>query len=91
MTESTTLMEDVACAGLASWNALPFLENVTWIGSSIIDVFNQQTQPYEYSTRSLGETVGYSASEINWGPSSCRASVILTICPRMFRIRPISA
>lgn len=42
----------------------PFLEKVTNIAPGVIYIFNQKTQSNEYSNRSLGETLGYSAAEV---------------------------
>ncbi len=64
MSQSLTVLDDVAYAGLSSWDAAPFLQKVTDIVPSIIYVFNQSTQSNEYSNRSLGSSLGYSASEI---------------------------
>lgn len=50
--------------GPESWHAASFLEKVTGVVPGIIYVFNQQTQSNEYSNRSLGEALGYSAEEV---------------------------
>lgn len=50
--------------GLIHWDAAPFLKKVTDVAPGIIYIFNQHTQSNEYSNRSLGETLGYSAKEV---------------------------
>ena len=84
MPETPTLLEEVARAGLASWDAKPFLEKVTDIVPSIIYVFNQQTQSNEYTNRSLGTAMGFSPEEIQ----ELGAAFMPTLChpddlPRM--------
>ena len=64
MAEGIALLEEVKKAGLSAWDAAPFLEKLTEIAPSIIYVFNQQTMSNEYSNRSLGASMGYSAEEI---------------------------
>ncbi|MEM0989012.1 MAG: ATP-binding protein [Pseudomonadota bacterium] len=64
MSEMTIILKEVADAGLGAWDAKPFLEKVTEIVPSIIYVFNQQTQSNEYSNRSLGESLGYTAADV---------------------------
>lgn len=57
-------LDDVSAAGLAAWDAVPFLSKVIDIAPSIIYVFNQKTQANEYSNRSIGSSLGYSPDEI---------------------------
>lgn len=64
MASERVLLEEVANAGLAAWDAKPFLEKVTDVVPSIIYVYNQDTQSNEYSNRSLGASLGFSAAEI---------------------------
>lgn len=59
-----TILKDIASSGLLAWDAAPFLQKVTDVAPSIIYVFNQKTQSNEYSNRSLGAALGYSADEI---------------------------
>ena len=64
MAINAVILKDVAVAGLSHWDAAPFLKKVTDIVPSIIYIFNQTTQSNEYSNRSLGESLGYSAEEV---------------------------
>lgn len=51
-------------SNLEGWDYAPFLEKVTGIVPSIIYIFNQQSQYNEYANRSLGESLGYSVSDV---------------------------
>ena len=64
MSENLSIMEDVALAGLASWDAAPFFQKVTDVVPNIIYVFNQETLSNEFSNRSLALSLGYSAQEV---------------------------
>lgn len=46
------------------WDAAPFLKKILGIVPGIIYVFNQKTQSNEYTNRSMGQLLGYSADEI---------------------------
>jgi len=59
-----TLIDGLEVAGLAAWDAAPFLEKIANIAPTIIYVFNQATQSNEYSNRSIGASLGYSELEI---------------------------
>lgn len=64
MAQDLSILDHVARAGLSNWDAKPFLQKVTDIVPNIIYVFNQKTQSNEYSNRSLGDSLGYSAEEV---------------------------
>jgi len=49
---------------LESWERLSFLSKITDTAPGIIYIFNRLTQSNEYANRSLGESLGYSVSEI---------------------------
>lgn len=49
---------------LARWEQLSFLSKVTNTAPNIIYIFNRETQSNEYANRSLGESLGYTAHEI---------------------------
>ena len=49
---------------LAQWEQLSFLSKVTNTAPNIIYIFNRETQSNEYANRSLGESLGYTAHEI---------------------------
>ncbi|MEM7507710.1 MAG: ATP-binding protein [Pseudomonadota bacterium] len=62
--ELNTFLKEVSEAGLAAWDAAPFLHKVTGIVPGIIYVFNQKTQSNEYTNRSVGGSMGYTSREI---------------------------
>ena len=64
MHETSTLLRMIGDPGLPCWGAEPFLKKVTDIVPSIIYIFNQETQSNEYTNRSLGESLGYSAQDV---------------------------
>ena len=69
-------LSSVVRDGLSAWDEKPFLEKVTNIAPGIIYIFNQKTQSNEYSNRSLGDSLGYSAEEIQ----QLGADLMPTIC-----------
>lgn len=64
MSGTPVILKDVEETGLSCWDAAPFLKRVTEVVPNIIYIFNQRTQSNEYSNRSLGESLGYSAQEV---------------------------
>jgi PAS domain S-box-containing protein len=48
----------------SEWDAKPFLQKVTDIVPSVIYIYNQRSQSNEYSNRSIGEALGFSALEV---------------------------
>lgn len=57
-------MDKTDNTNLESWERLSFLSKITDTAPSIIYIFNRLTQSNEYANRSLGESLGYSVSEI---------------------------
>ena len=57
-------MDQTDNTDLESWERLSFLSKITDTAPSIIYIFNHQTQSNEYANRSLGESLGYSVSEV---------------------------
>lgn len=79
---------------LTSHEAALFLTRVTNVAPSVIYIFNQQTQSNEYTNRSLGETLGYSAQEIknmgaNMLPSLCHPDDLDAIVAHFGNIRTL--
>lgn len=57
-------MDKTDNTNLESWERLSFLSKITDTAPGIIYIFNRLTQSNEYANRSLGESLGYSVSEI---------------------------
>lgn len=76
MASNAVILKDVAVVGLSHWDAAPFLKKVTDIVPSIIYIFNQTTQSNEYSNRSLGESLGFSAQDVQ----EMGAGLMPTLC-----------
>ncbi len=76
MSNSQSILDGIAAAGLSHWDAAPFLQKVTDIAPSIIYVFNQLTQSNEYSNHSLGASLGYSTRDVQ----EMGDALIPTIC-----------
>ncbi|MDB3935570.1 ATP-binding protein [Granulosicoccus sp.] len=57
-------MTDQNYQNLEDWEQLPFLSKVLGTAPSIIYIFNHKTRSNEYVNRSMGQSLGYSAQEV---------------------------
>ena len=57
-------MTDKNLQNLEDWEQLPFLSKVLATAPSVIYIFNRKTQSNEYVNRSLGQSLGYSAEDV---------------------------
>ncbi|MEL6343093.1 MAG: PAS domain-containing sensor histidine kinase [Myxococcota bacterium] len=62
--------------GHIQWAAEPMLEKIISVVPGLLYVFNQNTQSNEYTNRSLGEMMGYTAEELR----QMRDTFLPTVC-----------
>ncbi|MEM9060473.1 MAG: ATP-binding protein [Pseudomonadota bacterium] len=92
MASISAIAHDENAASSGQWQLESFLQKVTVIVPSVIYVFNQKTQSNEYSNRSLGVAMGYSAAEVqemgaNLMPKVCHPDDLPAIATHFANIR----